>query len=33
METADALKKKLIKNAQKYPVEKSKGRITKYNKF
>ncbi len=33
IDLADALKKKLIKNAQKYPVEKSKGRITKYNKF
>ncbi|OGS12948.1 MAG: nucleotide pyrophosphohydrolase [Elusimicrobia bacterium RIFOXYA12_FULL_57_11] len=28
-----ALKKKLLKNAVKYPVSKSKGRITKYNKL
>lgn len=28
-----ALKKKLVKNAQKYPVHKSRGRITKYNKL
>ena len=28
-----AIENKLLKNAQKYPVEKSKGRITKYNKL
>jgi NTP pyrophosphatase (non-canonical NTP hydrolase) len=28
-----ALAKKLLKNAQKYPVSKSKGRHTKYNKL
>ncbi len=33
IDLADALKKKLVKNAAKYPVAKSKGRITKYNKL
>lgn len=28
-----AIEQKLIKNAQKYPVEKSKGKITKYNRL
>ena len=28
-----AIEKKLIKNAKKYPIEKAKGRHTKYNKF
>lgn len=28
-----ALEKKLIKNGKKYPVEKAKGKHTKYNKF
>jgi dCTP diphosphatase len=28
-----ALRRKLVKNAKKYPVAKSKGRITKYNKL
>lgn len=28
-----ALKKKLVKNAAKYPVHKSRGRITKYNRL
>ncbi|MDD5738982.1 MAG: nucleotide pyrophosphohydrolase [Candidatus Pacebacteria bacterium] len=29
----DALDKKIIKNEKKYPIEKSKGNATKYNKF
>jgi len=29
----DALDKKLVKNAEKYPIEKAKGKITKYNKL
>lgn len=29
----DAFEKKLIKNAEKYPVEKAKGRHTKYNQL
>ena len=29
----DALEKKLSKNEEKYPVEKAKGKHTKYNKF
>ena len=33
IDLSDALKKKLVKNAVKYPVSKSKGRITKYNKL
>lgn len=28
-----AIESKLVKNAKKYPVEKSKGRITKYDKL
>ena len=30
---SDAIDKKLIKNAKKYPVEKAKGKHTKYNKL
>lgn len=30
---ADALTAKLAKNAEKYPVDKAKGKITKYNKL
>ena len=33
VDLADAMKKKLEKNAIKYPVEKAKGRHTKYNKL
>ncbi len=33
IDLAEAIDAKLAKNAQKYPVEKSKGRITKYNKL
>ena len=33
IDIADALDKKLIKNETKYPVEKSKGKHTKYNKL
>ena len=29
----DAMKKKIIKNEKKYPVEKARGRHTKYNKL
>ncbi|MDP3779400.1 MAG: nucleotide pyrophosphohydrolase [bacterium] len=29
----DASKKKLIKNKEKYPVDKAKGKTTKYNKL
>lgn len=29
----DALEKKLSKNEEKYPIEKAKGKHTKYNKF
>jgi len=29
----DAIEKKLIKNAKKYPVQKAKGKYTKYNKL
>jgi NTP pyrophosphatase (non-canonical NTP hydrolase) len=29
----EAMNKKLEKNAKKYPVEKAKGRATKYNKL
>lgn len=29
----EAIEKKLIKNAKKYPIEKAKGRHTKYNKL
>ena len=30
---SDAIERKLTKNAKKYPVEKAKGRHTKYNKL
>lgn len=30
---SDAIEKKLMKNASKYPVEKAKGKHLKYNKF
>lgn len=30
---SDAIERKLIKNAQKYPVEKAKGKHTKYNRL
>jgi len=30
---SEAIDKKLIKNAKKYPVEKAKGKHTKYNKL
>ena len=30
---SDAIDNKLVKNAQKYPVKKAKGRHTKYNKL
>ncbi len=30
---SDAIEKKLIRNAQKYPVEKAKGKHTKYNRL
>ncbi len=33
IDLAQAVENKLAKNALKYPVEKSKGRITKYNKL
>ena len=33
IDVSKALGKKLIKNAVKYPLEKSRGRITKYNKL
>ncbi|HCC48922.1 MAG TPA: nucleotide pyrophosphohydrolase [Elusimicrobia bacterium] len=33
IDLAAALKQKLVKNAVKYPVSKSRGRITKYNKL
>jgi NTP pyrophosphatase (non-canonical NTP hydrolase) len=33
IDIADALRKKIVKNAKKYPVHKSKGRITKYTKL
>jgi NTP pyrophosphatase (non-canonical NTP hydrolase) len=29
----DAIEKKMIKNAKKYPIEKCKGKSTKYNKL
>ena len=29
----EALEKKILKNEEKYPVEKAKGKHTKYNKF
>ena len=33
IDLAEALRAKLVKNAAKYPVSKSKGRITKYTKL
>ncbi len=33
IDLSQAIESKLVKNAQKYPVEKSKGKITKYNKI
>lgn len=33
IDIADALEKKLKKNNEKYPVEKAKGKHTKYNKL
>lgn len=33
IDLSDAIERKLLKNAQKYPVEKAKGRHTKYNKL
>ncbi|MCX5791867.1 MAG: nucleotide pyrophosphohydrolase [Elusimicrobia bacterium] len=33
IDLAKALRSKLVKNAEKYPVHKSKGRITKYDKL
>lgn len=33
IDITDALRKKIVKNAKKYPVEKSRGRITKYDKL
>lgn len=33
IDIVEALEKKLIKNSKKYPVEKAKGKHTKYNKF
>lgn len=30
---SDAIEQKLIKNAKKYPIEKAKGKHTKYNKL
>jgi NTP pyrophosphatase (non-canonical NTP hydrolase) len=33
IDLAAAAKKKLVLNAEKYPVEKSRGRATKYNKL
>ncbi len=33
MDIEDALNKKLEKNEKKYPIEKSKGKYTKYNKL
>jgi dCTP diphosphatase len=33
IDLSQAIDAKLIKNARKYPVEKSKGRITKYDKL
>ncbi len=29
----DALEKKILKNEEKYPIEKAKGKYTKYNKL
>lgn len=33
IDVLEALEKKILKNEEKYPVEKSKGRHTKYNKL
>jgi len=33
IDVLDALEKKILKNEEKYPVEKAKGRHTKYNKL
>jgi NTP pyrophosphatase (non-canonical NTP hydrolase) len=33
IDLSEAIENKLIKNAKKYPVEKAKGRHTKYNKL
>ena len=33
IDVLDALEKKILKNEKKYPVEKAKGRHTKYNKL
>lgn len=33
IDLSEAIKKKLEKNAEKYPVEKARGRHTKYNKL
>jgi NTP pyrophosphatase (non-canonical NTP hydrolase) len=33
IDLSNAIKKKLIKNSQKYPIEKARGRHTKYTKL
>jgi len=33
IDLTNAIEKKLVKNAKKYPVEKAKGKHTKYNKL
>ena len=33
LDVLEALEKKILKNEEKYPVEKAKGRHTKYNKL
>lgn len=33
VDIVDALEKKIMKNEEKYPVEKAKGKHTKYNNF
>jgi len=33
IDLSSAIKKKLIKNSEKYPVEKARGKHTKYNKL
>ncbi len=33
LDVLDALEKKIVKNEKKYPVEKAKGKHTKYNKL
>ena len=33
IDLSQAIENKIVKNAKKYPVEKSKGNITKYNKL